>query len=89
MPKTVYVATMDTEHFVWIALGATEMEARRALRVRWDEHITAIPKEDRGDALTWAQFQKAYGTDPAEYYGAWFRRLALGKGYVDSESEDD
>lgn len=86
--KTVWVATMDTEHYEWVAVGATPKEAMTALKDRWDRHILSIPKRERGAGMTWRQFQKAEGQTPAEHYGAWCRKLVLGRGYLDDESEE-
>jgi hypothetical protein len=84
MSQHVYVATMESEHFSWIAIGATRAEALKALRLRWD----ALAKRTPG-AVSWAKWEKQEGESPADYYGAHVRRLAVGKAYIDSERELD
>jgi len=87
--KTFWIATMDTRHFRFVATGATKDKAIAAMRKRWDEHITAIPKHRRGNALTWAQFVKEEGQTPMVWFDSTTKKVVLGKGYRDGESEED
>lgn len=83
-PKpSVWVAEMESESFSWIAVGKTPEEAAAALGRRWDKHVLqmdgAIPKWSEG----------FNGTPVWEYYAMWVRELQIGKGYRDSEGEDE
>lgn len=90
----IWVATMHSEHFGWIAAGNTAREALTALSKKWDEHILAggMTHDERmyeGGPRTWGEFViENDGQTPAEYYGASIRKLQLGKGYVDHDAED-
>lgn len=47
----MFVATMDTEHYHWTALGATEEEARYALSSGFLRHLEALGAEwDKDDS---------------------------------------
>jgi len=87
-PKpSVWVAEMESERFSWIAVGATPKEAETALAKRWDEHAEMMNRYHEGDVPKWNEGFN--GTPVGEYYGMWLRELQLGKGYRDSESEDE
>jgi hypothetical protein len=77
----IWVATMDSSHFFWTAVGLTKEQAIAGIRKRWDEIIRSIPKNERVDAKLWSEFD----TDPFEYYGGWCRILKVGDGYRDCE----
>ena len=34
----MYIANMETETMTWIGLGETEIEAKEAIRNKWNEH---------------------------------------------------
>jgi hypothetical protein len=77
---------MESEHYEWLAVGATMEEAMAGLREVWDSHMKPLKREG---ALTWAEWVKERGESPADYYGANVRRCALGKGYRDGDGEDE
>jgi hypothetical protein len=80
----VWVVTMESEHYTWLAVGRTREEALAGLRARWDKAMEGIP-----GAKTWKEFSKAVGEDVADYYGAHVRRVAFGKGYRDTDDGEE
>lgn len=52
--KGVWVATMYSENFDWIAVGKTEDEARRAIATEWN-------KSPYRDEMTLEDLQDYYG----------------------------
>lgn len=56
----MYIATMDTEHFKWLALGSTKATAKKALLAGFDRHLAQY-------GTAWAE--QGCGDSPDEYYG--------------------
>lgn len=70
-PGTVWVATMVSEHWEWVAVGRTQTEAELGLVKAWNRHCDT----------KWATFAKAHnGESPAQYYGVYVRPLQPGEG---------
>jgi hypothetical protein len=71
----MFVATMQTEHFAWMAAGETEAEARAAMEQGWANHHLA-----RGvDVLT----DEVLPEDIDEYYGIRIHEIKAGQCYRD------
>ncbi len=63
----VWVATMESEHYEWMAVGKTEEEARNAIAKEWNEG----KGHGRRDPMTLDELH--------EYYGVYCRFLEFGK----------
>jgi hypothetical protein len=63
----VYVATMNSEHFEWTAIGLTEDEAIDTIVREWQEGAG----HERRDEMTREELQ--------EYYGIYCRLIEFGK----------
>lgn len=63
----VYVATMNSEHFEWTAIGLTEDEAIDTIVREWQEGT----RHERRDEMTREELQ--------EYYGIYCRFIEFGK----------
>jgi hypothetical protein len=61
--KTYWVATMNSEHFEWVALGETKEQAGKALLRRWNKHKIAMAKYGREveSFRTWSELNEYYG----------------------------
>jgi len=86
--KYVWVVTMESTKFSWIAVGNTRKEALTALKDRWDRWIFSIPEKQRGGALTWNQFKKQWGNTPDNHFDTRVQKLMLGRGYMDHDKDE-
>lgn len=55
--KGVYVATMESEHYEWKAVGLTKEEARNAIAKEWNEGLGNI----RRDKMSLDELNEYYG----------------------------
>lgn len=65
--KGVYVATMDSEHYEWKAVGLTEEEAENAIAKEWNEGFGNM----RRDKMSLDELK--------EYHGIHCEFIELGK----------
>ena len=65
--KGVWVATMESEHYAWKAVGLTKEEARDAIAKEWNEGTG----NERRDSMTLQELE--------EYYGIRCEFIGLGK----------
>lgn len=70
----MFVATMDSEHFEWMALGKTEKEALEALRQAWNRNQREAYKHYGGD-----MWLVETPNELMEYYGVWVEELKPGQ----------
>lgn len=77
----LWVATMNTGRFDFVALGHTKDEAEEALAKRWNLHAKryALPRWNQG---------MGQSSTVGEYFGTWIRPMKIGVGYMDDESAE-
>lgn len=56
----MFVITMETENFSWLAAGETEEEARAALRATWDVHLEQYGRHDNPNGLRSDEIEEQY-----------------------------
>ena len=65
--KGVWIATMDSEHYSWKAVGLTEKEAKDAIAKEWNYGV----RNEQRDPMTLKELE--------EYYGIRCEFVGLGK----------
>lgn len=73
----MFIATMDTENYSWMALGRTEDEAEEALRRKWNERQYTLVEHGIIDE---EEMSKADSVDElSEWYGIYTEELEPGE----------
>jgi len=73
--KKYFVATMETNHYSWTALGDTEAEARTAIEKLFFKHIKNAIGLSRADWF----MQNYFDGDFADFFGIHITELAPGE----------
>lgn len=76
--RTVHLATLDTRHFSFKAVGDDREEARQAIYRAWQAHYEQTPDRHPDMPRTLEELEAKFDIN--------YERLRLGQGYRDGEA---